>query len=144
MVVLNLGLSKHFGPKILYKQNWQNSQRIWTLSSLHAWLSVSTFSDIPITYIAYKTNQRIWVYQYWKIFIWRHGNILSPKNLTRKINKIHKDFWIIPSFRMHNSRHFVGCYTSGINSLLISFFTWFTLFEIIMLSQKSDINNMIW
>ena len=56
--------------------------------------------DIPITYIAYKKNRRILVWEYWQILFWRYRNILGSKNHLRKIDEIHKDFRIIRSLHM--------------------------------------------
>ena len=56
--------------------------------------------DIPITYIAYKKNRRILVWEHWQILFWRYRNILGSKNHLRKIDEIHKDFRIIRSLHM--------------------------------------------
>ena len=61
----------------IYLINWQNSRRFWTISSLHALIFVPKHQNILIIYISNKKNQYIFVYGYWRIFVWRWWDILN-------------------------------------------------------------------
>ena len=60
-VFLGLGVLGHFGSKTSDKENCQNSQRVWAITSLHVLFSVSKCFNIPNIYIIYKKNWNILV-----------------------------------------------------------------------------------
>ena len=48
VVVYNMGVLTHFGPKESDKKNWQNLQRFWTISNDHVQFSVPNWSKQTI------------------------------------------------------------------------------------------------
>ena len=48
----------HFGPKKIRQEKLRNSQRFWTISSLHLYIFVPNCSNVPNIYIFHKKIQK--------------------------------------------------------------------------------------
>ena len=86
--------------KISYKKNRQNLQRYLTIPRLHPLFSIPNCVDIYIICIAYIKK-----------------NVLNYFSLLKNCS-----IYFLLSCNMQQSHHLIGCYATGINSLIIYFF----------------------
>ena len=138
--------SFHNRPKKSSKKKWKNSQRCWTMSSLHMSQNVTTpASHILLTHTRsfFATCVNFSHYFAPTLSIFCH----FPPSLV--IYKLYINFYLqnlvlflfFSSSGQHRSHDFVGCQATGIKLLLASFFTWFASFKSIMPSHMSAMKS---
>ena len=108
------GIETYWTQKIVQEKQ-TNSQKSWTIASLHANFYVPKCLDIPILYCLQEES--------------KHFGLKVLKNFGlgyRKIGKIQKDFWTIPSLHMSQNvlippNHILRTYTKSILSTSANF-----------------------